>query len=121
MSLHGAGLPGQGMCWIMSDDAANPDNPGGLVGITASVAIPAVGGTLTFFPAQSTLLPVPIVAGQKYWMFCRGLGNQTWGGDWDVSADNTLRSLVASGTSVQAFVDPGVLAPIPAFQVNVSQ
>jgi hypothetical protein len=120
-SLHGNGLPGQGECWIMSDDAANPDNPGSLVGMTVTAAIPATGGTLTFFPAQSSLLPVPIVAGQKYWMFCRGRGNQTWGGDWDFSANSTLRSLVATGTPAQAFTMSGVFGPMPAFQVNVSQ
>jgi hypothetical protein len=119
-SLHGSGLPGRGVCWMMADDANNPDNPGGLIAMTASVAIPAIGGALTFFPAPQTVTPIPVVAGQKYWMFCRGLANQTWGGQWDFSTDFTLQSLAASGAGTLVSPSEG-LARTPAFQVNVAQ
>jgi uncharacterized repeat protein (TIGR01451 family) len=115
-SLHGQGLPGQGVCWLNADDINNPDNPGPMLEMTSSNAIPATGGALTFFAAP---VPISIVAGQKYWLFCRGLGNQVWGGLWDFASDNTLFSIFASGAGSLAFADgPG---RVPAFQINVTQ
>jgi uncharacterized repeat protein (TIGR01451 family) len=119
-SLHGSGLAGRGVCWMMSDDANNPDHPGSLMGTTGSVGIPATAGAITFLPAPQTTTPIPVVAGQKYWLFCRGLANQTWGGGWDFSADFTLRGLVATGSGSIAFTS-GTTGPMPAFQVTVSQ
>lgn len=116
-SIHGVG---NGDCSLMADDAANPDNPGAFMGQTASNALPATGGTLTFFAAPKSLVPITLVAGQKYWLFCRGLNALGWAG-WDFATDPTLRSLTASGSGTLAFLDPGILAQMPAFQVNVSQ
>jgi hypothetical protein len=104
---------------MLSDNATNPNNPGALLGQTASNAIPATGGTLTFFAAPQTLTPILLVAGQKYWLFCRGLANQVWGGVWDFAADNTLFGSFATGEGSLAFAEG--TAHMPAFQVNMAQ